>query len=464
MPQSQPLPPDPDQGSAEPEDLTAIRKLEHGKALHVYGYQPHDCIQCWPNGTPAPSDAAPAAPTTATTAKATHSAGFESLGSAIARVQAKRALGRGYELPAPDPDPPPACSTCADLGFVRTRESADAMPGEPHFAEVTPCPKCRRPQLLKQSVSEALERARVPEHFRGGSLDNFPVSDASFVSYDEVCAWWEHMRTGQLDRGRSCLLLWGEGTGMGKTSLACSIMAAWAIDQANRYTHRGGPGHLYVPGGGDPTPGSSTPVGSICYDCGLAQDQHPREGHYVQEADLLDELRATYSDGSTTSARQVLDDFGSVPFLIIDDLGTASPTLFVAEKLLQLINRRHDAHLPTILVSNHSLTELEHNYGVLASMRDRASGRNGPVEPAVQRSVLQAAELRGKRLLWRIIEMSTVIEFHGDNLRDPSVRDRLGLSGANGTLPLGFGASPANGIPPRGQLTHPDQEEHRPTF
>lgn len=75
--------------------------------------------------------------------------------------------------------------------------------------------------------------------------------------------------------------------------------------------------------------------------------------------DLLDYLRNTYAPSSELSYDELFEKVRNVPVLILDDLGTESPTPWASEKLYQLMNHRYIHRLPTVITTNHELNDLE---------------------------------------------------------------------------------------------------------
>jgi DNA replication protein DnaC len=80
---------------------------------------------------------------------------------------------------------------------------------------------------------------------------------------------------------------------------------------------------------------------------------------FVVVPDLLDYLRATYAPHSPVTYDERFDQVRNAPLLILDDLGTQSSTAWAQEKLFQILNYRYNAHLPTVVTSNHSLDEID---------------------------------------------------------------------------------------------------------
>lgn len=93
------------------------------------------------------------------------------------------------------------------------------------------------------------------------------------------------------------------------------------------------------------------------------------KAQFVTSADLLTEIGATYS-GNTTEL-SVIRKYGKCGLLVIDDLGKENPTDQTLTKLWQVIDTRYGAMLPTVITTQHDLSELV-----------RELGRKGRVETA----------------------------------------------------------------------------------
>jgi len=72
--------------------------------------------------------------------------------------------------------------------------------------------------------------------------------------------------------------------------------------------------------------------------------------------ELLELLRSGYDNGDY---QEMLGLCKNVDVLILDDLGTESETGWAFEKLFQIINYRYQRQLPTVIVTNCDLNELE---------------------------------------------------------------------------------------------------------
>jgi DNA replication protein DnaC len=75
--------------------------------------------------------------------------------------------------------------------------------------------------------------------------------------------------------------------------------------------------------------------------------------------DLLDHLRAAFHPDATEEYDARFEEVRSAPLLILDDLGMESPTPWATEKLYQILNHRYNARLPTVITTNHHLSDLE---------------------------------------------------------------------------------------------------------
>ena len=79
--------------------------------------------------------------------------------------------------------------------------------------------------------------------------------------------------------------------------------------------------------------------------------------------DLLDYLRASFAPNSDTSYNERFEEIRTVPILILDDLGTESPTNWATEKLYQIINYRFNARLPTVITTNKDIKDMDPRVG-----------------------------------------------------------------------------------------------------
>jgi DNA replication protein DnaC len=206
-------------------------------------------------------------------------------------------------------DGDPNCPYCHGVGYLR-----DDLPvGHPNFGKVRPC-TCQMENLQMQRALQLREDSNT-EILGGKTFDTFlsegvspdPNIRATVHSAFERCrAFAEHPE--------KWLLLTGT-YGCGKTHLAAAI--------ANQCLAHGKP-VLFL----------NTP-------------------------DLLDYLRETYAPSAASTYSERFDEIRTAPLLVLDDLGTESPTNWAIEKLYQILNYRYNARLPTVITTNRELKDID---------------------------------------------------------------------------------------------------------
>ena len=80
---------------------------------------------------------------------------------------------------------------------------------------------------------------------------------------------------------------------------------------------------------------------------------------FVHVPDLLDDLRSTYSPMSELSYSELFEQVNEAPLLVLDGLGTQSPTPWAQEKLQQIFNRRANSELPTIVTTASQISDID---------------------------------------------------------------------------------------------------------
>ena len=207
----------------------------------------------------------------------------------------------------------PNCPICHGVGYVREEWPL----GHPNFGKLQIC-TCqlenfqleRAAQMRAQSNTEALA-GKTFDNFLPEGINPDPDIRASLrFAYERCQAFAE--------KPENWLLLTGT-YGCGKTHLAAAI--------ANRCLSEGKP-VLFL----------NTP-------------------------DLLDYLRAAFSPASGTTYNERFEEIRAVPILILDDLGTESPTNWATEKLYQIINHRFNARLPTVVTTNKDIKDMDPRVG-----------------------------------------------------------------------------------------------------
>lgn len=79
---------------------------------------------------------------------------------------------------------------------------------------------------------------------------------------------------------------------------------------------------------------------------------------FTTTLNLLDLIKDTYNYKSTLSEKELMDKYKGCKILILDDIGTETPTDWVCGKFLDLLDCRIHNKLVTIFTSNISINEL----------------------------------------------------------------------------------------------------------
>ena len=80
---------------------------------------------------------------------------------------------------------------------------------------------------------------------------------------------------------------------------------------------------------------------------------------FVHVPDLLDDLRSTYSPLSELSYSDLFEQVNEAPMLVLDGLGSQSPTPWAQEKLQQIFNRRANSELPTVVTTAAQISDID---------------------------------------------------------------------------------------------------------
>jgi DNA replication protein DnaC len=202
----------------------------------------------------------------------------------------------------------PSCTVCGGVGYIRY----DVPEDHPFFGKVFDC-NCRSSQQ-ESSRQDYMRRVGGLAHLADKTFEAFntsgfhPRDSASLHSAFEASRQFA-------DHPGGWLIITG-GYGCGKTHLAAAI--------ANVQIEKGG------------------------------------KVLFITVPDLLDHLRTSYSPSSSEEGfENRFEEVRTAPLLVLDDMGTESPTAWAQEKLYQILNHRYMAQLPTVITTNHSLDELE---------------------------------------------------------------------------------------------------------
>lgn len=80
-------------------------------------------------------------------------------------------------------------------------------------------------------------------------------------------------------------------------------------------------------------------------------------GRFAKAAEIVAEMRSTFSQSTVDGERKVLNRYGFCPFLMIDDLGAEQASEYSREKIELLLDQRRDFFRPTIITTNYDLSE-----------------------------------------------------------------------------------------------------------
>ena len=194
---------------------------------------------------------------------------------------------------------------------------------------VTACPKCEAEKneeaekretrgYRRAQQGQAMDGAGVPKRFHCKTLDTYR---AETNGQKEALAWAsEYARRFDevLERG-TCMIFTGT-VGTGKTHLACGIVL-----EVTRAGHT---------------------------------------AHYATVPEMLARVKETFRDGATETESQVLAEFAVPELLVLDEAGVQIGSDFEHRLFFRLLDQRYRAVLPTVLVSNLTVKELDEFLGV----------------------------------------------------------------------------------------------------
>lgn len=226
--------------------------------------------------------------------------------------------------------------------YVSTVTTYDIGLEEPSII-TSRCPGCAEDRRLAEEAKRAQEAAREREHnvlslFRWSGIPP-RFSDRSFEDYAavtqgqkialSVCRAYAEKWPDKVKSGASLILSGAPGTG--KTHLACAI--AKGVMQA-----------------------------------------HLASTLFMTVSAMLRSIKETYRKGSERSEQEAIDAFGDPDLLILDEVGVQVGSDHEKLLMFEVLNERYQAMLPTILISNLSVDELEAFLGHRVMDRYRECG------------------------------------------------------------------------------------------
>jgi DNA replication protein DnaC len=203
---------------------------------------------------------------------------------------------------------PEICPLCNGLGYVR----ADVPVDHPDFGKLVPC-TCHLAEVA-QRRTDALRVLSDLDMLDRMTFETFIPEGHGLTPDKQANLRWAYEEARDFAQDPTGWLVLMGGFGCGKTHLAAAI--------ANRCVERGQP------------------------------------VLFITVPDLLDHLRAAFAPSSTSGYDTRFEEIRTAPILILDDLGTESSTPWAQEKLFQVFNYRYNAHLPTVITTNHELEEI----------------------------------------------------------------------------------------------------------
>ncbi|MBI2846037.1 MAG: ATP-binding protein [Chloroflexi bacterium] len=208
-----------------------------------------------------------------------------------------------------EPQPDATCPICGGLGYVRL----DAPLGHPDFGRLVPC--SHRAAQLADKRLEDLRKASNLQFLSHMTFATFRQEGYGLPPrQEEILKRAYDLAKAFADNPRGWLVLSGLA-GVGKTHLAAAI--------ANQRLEQG---HLVL---------------------------------FVSLPDLLDHLRSSFIPDSEAAYDERLEAVRTAPLLVLDDVGTQTVTPWAQEKLHQILNYRYLAQMPTVIVTQSSLEELD---------------------------------------------------------------------------------------------------------
>jgi len=183
------------------------------------------------------------------------------------------------------------------------------------------CPKCvierdaakkvQEQFILEQEIRARIHDAGIPKRFRGKTIPNLVLNPKMKKTVKAVQKYAVTVKDGE---GFGCSLIMCGKPGTGKTHIGCALVIAMCQVMRSRY---------------------------------------------VTVSALMRDVKSTYRQNSDRHEEDVLHFWGSeIGFLVIDEVGVQFGT--ETEKLIfyEIINRRYENMLPTVLISNLDLDEL----------------------------------------------------------------------------------------------------------
>ena len=181
-----------------------------------------------------------------------------------------------------------------------------------HDAEIE---RMERQQAEREKL-ERYEKSGVPERYLKESLDTYKITNEMQTTAANAATNFLHaVKCGEF---KSLVLIGNAGTG--KTHLACAIIRE---------------------------------VG----------------GKYRTAPDIVEEMRRTKSFSANETEGDIIDYYGRLKLLVIDEIGRGIAATDEKYMLYQILNARYNTRKPTVLISNFTKADFLQYIGVAAADR-----------------------------------------------------------------------------------------------
>ncbi len=219
------------------------------------------------------------------------------------------------------------------------------------------CPTCEQERIAAQEQAERerreadyraqlIQRIGIPRRFADATLASYRPTSERAEKVLAACRRYVETWPERYAKGSSLILSGDVGTG--KTHLACAVAKAIAA-------------------------------------------KHKARAAYMTVMQAVRRVRSTYSPDARETEQEVFDRISGLDLLVLDEVGVQSGSNHEHTTLFEIINRRYENVLPTIVISNLGLKEL--------------------------------SEAIGERLVDRLREQGAVLTFTWDSYRGGSVPD-----------------------------------------
>lgn len=186
------------------------------------------------------------------------------------------------------------------------------------------CPACEAARIEAQEQAERdrrvaahrahlIQRIGIPRRFEGATLASYRPATERAEKVLAACRRYVETWPERHEKGSSLILSGDVGTG--KTHLACAIAKAVAA-------------------------------------------KYEAHAAYMTVMQAVRRVRATYGPDARETEQEVFDRLSGIDLLVLDEVGVQSGSNHEHTTLFEILNRRYENVLPTIVISNLGLKEL----------------------------------------------------------------------------------------------------------